>query len=1105
VNTQSGTVNVQSGTVTIGSGTINAQSGTVNVQSGTINAQSGTINAQSGTVNVQSGTINTQSGTINTQSGIISITSGTVNAQSGTVNAQSGKIEGFSGTVNVQSGTITTVTGAVEEFSGTVNVQSGTINTQSGTVNAQSGTMGMQSGTLYIRSGTINKQSGTINVQSGTVNMQSGTVNVQSGTINVQSGTVNAQSGTVNVQSGTINTQSGTVNVQSGDTITVTSGTVNAQSGTVNVQSGSIERFTGTVNVQSGTINTQSGTVNAQSGCIAVDPTSLAADASVGQQGKWFNLAFLDEPVAPTLEGIGYFDFTPDPASYNNTTGTFRASEATGSFSQKYQNGYRNILLQITQLDYNDANYRFNYDNYPDMVVKGKFTLATPLTAADLDPADWRNLHVEDFTVDRGEFHLVLIGSGPSYGDGHNAQVYGRIYFYGTYKGEDMVLVTDFMNQLDFGVEGLGDCCHPTTEGKYHIEGDWYCYPGTYFMGWREPRLWSYGDTTLSSTGTGAATFGYSTDYMCMPWLTQQLTITGTDFSNSWTVANESYEQLNTTKTNTFTVPRSQLPSTPGVYTGEVAAYMNDGYVGINGYSHFKLVVSNQVDSINVDLTGMTDVHSAQMAATFTPMASDALCDWEWGDGTVNTVSIPAGSGTSADMHIYAQAGEYPVKVKLYSLDGTILARKSYCSDCGQASYPWYQTAPELYQQYIGVNGIAEPAISQWDNYIIMRAYFIDNSTPGTYTAKVYWGDDTYSMCGMYGYNNRLVYDNATGQAFQDAVSGRARGGHVYKSPGLYDVQMVVYKDGAEYASIFTKVSVETIHLWPASTVYTGQLGDGRGLPGVYYTIDWGDGSPLNHDYYTQGGLISVPHNYLKGGLFTVTASFWKDAQPADQLIARWQYDTLGVITRGIDITVGGADVVSNGVALGSRDVSMGDTFTMSADFPTNVSDSHVLSAIFYWGDDVSSMDVTPNTNGIVHCKASHVYSRQGIYTPRIELVLDTRDTIGFGTSDPLDIRCRPGSLEVTVSGSGNSQIVQASAGLPADTSGWGSGWSAVWTLTNVATNQHISPATTSTSDDRISGTFTVIAGGQTYSLRLDIVDSEGEILNSEVYYYVDT
>jgi hypothetical protein len=1075
---------------------LSTQSGTASAQSGVVTDLSGTVSNLQGTLSAQSGTYHLMPGdSISVYSGTLSVQSGTLSAQSGTLSAQSGTLFIFSGTLSTQSGE-------------TIAIDSGTLSVQSSVPNTPAGTLIIQSAAILVQCGTLSAQSGAPDTPSGTLSMQSGDGIVSALTIN--SGTLSVQSGKVDMESGTLSMQSGTLSVQSGYLNGVPfNGVITGMSGTLSMQSGTLSAQSGTLSMQSGTLSCQSGTLCAQSGFFAADANNLAADAAMGLQGKWFGLAFTDEPVAPTIEGLALIDFTRDPNGYNDQTFLYRALNPSGVLrinDQTAPGGYTEIAMTDVQVDYNDARYYYDNDNVQDMVIKGKFNLAQPLTTSLLNSTDWRNQYVGDFSVDHGEFHMILVGS-TGYGNqyGQNYTVYGRIYLYGTYNGEDKVLVTDFMNQLEFGVPGLGDCSYHVDETRFHVEGDWYCYPGAYLMGWRAPKLWSTGDMTVPAASSNSVKLSYSTDYIYMPWLTQQFKIVGVDGA-PWTLPAESIKNVITTKNNYILADLSALPS--GIYTGEVTAMTSDGYVGINGYDHFKIIASPADYHFDVDLVGMTDVHTAEMRATFDQQLMDLTCKWDWGDGTVNTVAVPAGASVSTDTHTYEQAGEYTVTATLYS-GSSIVATKSYCKDFGLTSYPWLQTQQMQYKQYIGVKGLTPITLSQYENYVITRTYFSDNETPGLYTGKVYWGDGTDSDCGMYGINNRLVYLNATGAPRQDALSGLVRGGHVYKVPGTYEIRMVVYKNGAEFAVVTTTVLVDTIHRWNGNTEYNGQLGYGD-VSGVYYTIDWGDSKTTGPLPY-GGGRLEVPHTYDTGGFFPVNVSFWLGMPSDKKLITSWNYDMLGTVTKGVDITAGGADIVRNGIALGSQDTPMSAAYTMSVDFPTTYRNGASagdrqygepgvntprLSAIFYWGDAVTSADVVPDANGIVHCEDTRAYAEPGKYTPSVELVVDAASVIGTGTSESLDIRYKVGPIDVLET----SPAVIVTVDLP----GGVDGLSAHWKLAAKDNPSifHEDTVPLSAQDLTTACTFTDVSAGQ-YIVTLDLKDSSGVTIFTEVYYYV--
>jgi hypothetical protein len=366
----------------------------------------------------------------------------------------------------------------------------------------------------------------------------------------------------------------------------------------------------------------------------------------------------------------------------------------------------------------------------------------------------------------------------------------------------------------------------------------------------------------------------------------------------------------------------------------------------------------------------------------------------------------------------------------------------------------------------------------------------------------------------MYGYYNRLVYTNSTGAAFNNAMSGTAAGDHLYNSVGDYMVTLTIYKNGVEFGSAALPVQVNTLIQYPPmNTVYTGDLGPGP-YSGIYYTVDWGDNSTVNDTVYT-GGNFTLSHNYMEGGLYVANVSFWQETSPpamnttTDNKITSLYYPSIGCIQKGMDISINGADIISNGVAIGSHDVSLGDNVVASVDIPTNLPSSQPVQVVFNWGDNVTGAEVYPDANGWVNITASHVYNTSGVYTPSIQVLDQMTYQIGLATSDSLYLTVRAGSINGPSSVPAASGTFTVNTSIPDTLGTYGTDWSASWTLTDSSGTPVVGSSASNVNYDPQSGllqaniNYGSLTSGDQYSVMLDILDGNGNVISSEVYDYV--
>ena len=139
--------------------------------------------------------------------------------------------------------------------------------------------------------------------------------------------------------------------------------------------------------------------------------------------------------------------------------------------------------------------------------------------------------------------------------------------------------------------------------------------------------------------------------------------------------------------------------------------------------------------------------------------------------------------------------------------------------------------------------------------------------------------------------------------------------------------------------------------------------------------VDYGDGSgvqPLS----LSGTNFSLNHVYKDNGIYTVTVSI-TDNQGATGS------GTASVTVNNIPPTIGPISVSSNPLVVNN-------SLTTTASFTDpGVLDTH--SAVWNWGDNVTSIGVVVENNGSGSVSGTHIYTAAGIYT----VVLTVTDNLG--------------------------------------------------------------------------------------------------------------
>ncbi|MFO8128859.1 MAG: PKD domain-containing protein [Bacteroidales bacterium] len=270
----------------------------------------------------------------------------------------------------------------------------------------------------------------------------------------------------------------------------------------------------------------------------------------------------------------------------------------------------------------------------------------------------------------------------------------------------------------------------------------------------------------------------------------------------------------------------SMLQNPPHTYTSGGIYYVTLTVTNENGCSN---IITRPVTIYNPPVADFT-TNSPMCygdSTYFTDLSysigSNIINSWQWdfGDGTTDTVQHP--------VHLYGLAGDYTVMLTVTDTNG--------CS----------HTAIKA----VGVDA-APIAAFTYNNNSCDTVYFYDQSSAGGDTIISWWWDFGDPSSGMGNYS-----------AQQDPM-------HVYITPGIYDVTLVVTSQGGCTDTITHSVDVDvaqadfsyTTACWGTATEFT-DLSTGGSSPISGHFWDFGDG-------YTSTQTDPV-HVYASAGTYPVT------------------------------------------------------------------------------------------------------------------------------------------------------------------------------------------------------------------------------------------
>jgi PKD repeat protein len=404
----------------------------------------------------------------------------------------------------------------------------------------------------------------------------------------------------------------------------------------------------------------------------------------------------------------------------------------------------------------------------------------------------------------------------------------------------------------------------------------------------------------------------------------------------------------------------------------------------------------------------------------------------DWGDGSnidsgPATIDVPGGigvptTGSFGGSHTYADNGVYTVTVSISDDDGgstsdTFAVTVNNVTPTLVAAGNQASNEGELLS-ITNIGQFTDPGFDNPNN--------VGGETTERFTFSIDWGDGSNIDSGPA----TIDMPGSAGVL----TAGSFDGAHAYSASGIYTVTITVSDDDGGTAVATLQVSVgntaplivaapdQTMNEGsPLSITNIGSFTDAHGrsdVPGDYaFTIDWGDGTPLDSGAATidvpggpgvpTAGSFDGAHVYADNGLYAVTVTITDpDGNTAS--------DTLTVTVDNVApaLTVAPDQIAGRGALLSIANI--GQYSDPGFDNPNNVGGETTERFTFAvdWGDgsEVDSGPAAINVPGTVGVLTSgsfngqHTYANGGIYT----VTVTVSDDDGGTTSDSFKVYIGP-------------------------------------------------------------------------------------------------
>ncbi len=393
----------------------------------------------------------------------------------------------------------------------------------------------------------------------------------------------------------------------------------------------------------------------------------------------------------------------------------------------------------------------------------------------------------------------------------------------------------------------------------------------------------------------------------------------------------------------------------------------------------------------------------------------------DWGDGTIVTYTLPA--GTRSISRAFRMADDIPSFTAAdFATIGYRLIDEDDLRDSSTLTVLVRNVAPEISQVAV------TPEIDE-NGVVTLTGEIVDPGTEDVFLLVVDWGEGAPVS---YSYAAGTTSFVLTHQYLDDDPTSTAS--------DFYTIALLLKDDdlGQDFAGfttvvknvapVLSNVSVTPVIDETGTVTLSGDISDVGTLDTFILVVDWGEGAPVYYDYPAGTTSFVLTHQYLDDDPTATASDFYTIALLLKD-------DDSGEVSATVTTVVNNVAPVLTSFESDARnpgDVVEGDLVTVTGSFfDLGTEDTH--SATIDWGDGSSSPASIVQYAGGGTFSASHSYDAGGVY--RIIVTLTDDDTgketlrsyvfvTGVGIVDGvLHVVGTAGADSVTISRQGNGDF----------------------------------------------------------------------------------